>query len=130
MIGLDTNVVIRFLVGDDKTQSSVAKQVFEDLTEQDPGYICREVIIEVVWVLERAYKLSRKEIVVVIEGLITSKELVVEDATRVGVALSRYLKGGAGFSDRMILMASEHAECIGLVTFDKSLAKDNGCILL
>lgn len=87
-------------------------------------------MVEVVWVLERAYRLSREQIVPAIEGLISSKELVVEDGERVGLALSRYLKGGASFSDRMILLAAEGAECSGLLTFDKTLAKDRGAILL
>lgn len=130
MIALDTNVVVRFLVQDEPKQGKVAKRFFDDLTEQEPGYICREVIVEVVWVLERAYKLTRKQIVPAIEGLISSKELVVEGAERVGIALSRYQDGGAGFSDRMILLASHDAQCSGLATFDKALAKDQSAILL
>lgn len=130
MIALDTNVVVRFLVQDDEKQGRVAKYFFDDLSEDEPGYICREVIVEVVWVLERAYKLTRKQIVPTIEGLISSKELVVEGAERVGIALSRYQDGGAGFSDRMILLASQDAECSGLATFDKTLAKNRGAILL
>lgn len=130
MIALDTNVVVRFLVQDDEKQSAAAKTLLNSLTQEGPGYICREVMVEVVGVFERAYRLSRKQIVPAIEGLISSKELVVEDGERVGVALSRYLKGGAGFSDRMILLAAEGAECSGLATFDKTLAKDRGTILL
>lgn len=130
MIALDTNVVVRFLVQDDKKQSKTAITFVNSLTVHEPGYICREVIIEVVWVLERAYHLSRKQIVPAIEGLISSKELIVEEGGRVGLALSRYLSGGAGFSDRMILLAAEAAECSGLATFDKTLAKDKGTILL
>ena len=130
MIALDTNVIVRFLVQDDEKQSKAAITFVNSLTAHERGYICREVIIEVVWVLERAYHLPRKQIVPAIEGLISSRELVVEDGERVGVALSRYLSGGAGFSDRMILLASETAECSGLATFDKTLAKDRGTILL
>ena len=77
MIALDTNVVVRFLVQDDETQSKAAISFMNSLTLHEPGYICREVIIEVVWVLERAYHLSRKQIVPVIEGLISSKELKI-----------------------------------------------------
>lgn len=130
MIGLDTNVIVRFLVQDDEKQSKAATTFMNSLTPQEPGYICREVIIEVVWVLERAYHLSRKQIVPAIEGLISSKELVIENGERVGLALNRYLKGGAGFSDLMILMAAGDANCSGLVTFDKTLAKDSKVILL
>ncbi len=130
MIALDTNVVVRFLVQDDEKQSKAAMSFMNSLTPHAPGYICREVIIEVVWVLERAYHLSRKQIVPVIEGLISSKELVVEGDDRVGIALSHYLNGGSGFSDRMILLAAEGAQCSELVTFDKALAKATGATLL
>jgi predicted nucleic-acid-binding protein len=130
VIALDTNVIVRFLVQDDEKQGTAAKRLFEGLTEANPGYISREVVIEVVWVLERAYKLSRRQIVPAIEGLISSRELTVENAARVGHALNLYQKGGAGFSDRMILLASQDAQCSGLATFDKILAKDQGVTLL
>lgn len=130
MIALDTNVVVRFLVQDDKKQAEIATRLFNKLTEQEPGYICREVIIEVVWVLERAYRLTAKQIAPAIEGLISSKELIVEDAERVAIALNKIQEGGAGFSDRMILLASLDAKCTGLATFDKTLGMDDGVILL
>lgn len=130
MIALDTNVVVRFLVQDDKKQAEIATRLINEMTEQEPGYICREVVIEVVWVLERAYRLTRKQIVPAIEGLISSKELIVEDAERVALALSRFQEGGAGFSDHMILLASLGIQCSGLATFDKTLGKEKEVILL
>lgn len=130
MIALDTNVVVRFLVQDDKKQAKIATRLFDKLTEQEPGYICREVVIEVVWVLERAYGFTRKQIIPAIEGLISSKELIVEDAERVALALARYQEGGAGFSDHMILLSSLDAGCTELATFDKALGKENGVVLL
>ncbi len=110
MIALDTNVLVRFLVQDDPTQGQAAAELVDGLTEQEPGYICREVIVELVWVLERAYKMTRAQIAPAVEGLLTSREFVVEDADRVGLSLARYGSGGAGFSDRMILLASVDAE--------------------
>ena len=130
MIALDTNVIVRFLVQDDEAQGTIAKNLIDSLSEREPGYICREVIIEVVWVLERAYQLTRTQIVPAIEGLISSRELIIEDVERVGTALSQYLAGGAGFSDRMILLASENAQCSKLATFDKTLARNDGVLLL
>jgi len=130
MIALDTNVLARFLVQDEPKQGQAASDLVDGLTESEPGYICREVIVELVWVLERAYKMPRNQIAQAIEGLLASRELVVEDADCVGLALSRYSTGGAGFSDRMILLASVDAECACLVTFDKTLARDSGVQLL
>lgn len=130
MIALDTNILVRFLVQDDPKQGKAAADLIDGLTEQEPGHICREVIVELVWVFERAYKMTRAQIVPVIEGLLTSREFVVEAADRVGLALARYGSGGAGFSDRMILLASVDADCACLATFDKTLARDQGVQLL
>ena len=79
--------------------------------------------MEPVWVLERAYGMSRSEIVPAIEGLLASRELVIEEAGRVGSALSRYAAGGAGLSDYMILQASLDAGCECLASFDKMLTR-------
>ena len=130
MIALDTNVLVRFLVQDDPKHGQAAAELVDGLTEQEPGYICREVIVELVWVLERAYKMTRAQIAPAVEGLLTSREFVVEDADRVGLGLARYAMGGAGFSDRMILLASVDAHCACLATFDKALAGDQGVQLL
>ena len=126
MIGLDTNVLVRFLVQDDKRQGQEAADLIEGLTERDPGFICREVLVELAWVLERAYGMSRREIVTAIEGLLASRELVIEEAGRVGSALSRYAVGGAGLSDYMILQASLDAGCACLASFDKALTRQPG----
>ena len=130
MISLDTNVLVRFLVQDDKQQGRAAADLIEGLSEQEPGYICREVMAELVWVLERAYKMPRTQIAPAVEGLLSSRELIVEEADRVGLALARYTSGGAGFSDRMILLASTSAGSACLATFDKVLARERGVQIL
>ncbi len=130
MIGLDTNVLVRYLVQDDAEQAKAATDLIDGLSEREPGYICREVIVELVWVLERAYKLSRAKIVPAIEGLISSSEVIVEDGDRACLALAGYAQGGSGFSDRMILAAATDAGCDSLATFDKALASENRTELL
>ena len=60
MIALDTNVLVRYLVRDDAEQAEAARALLESLTADRPGYVCREVAVECVWVLERAYGYSRK----------------------------------------------------------------------
>ncbi|MEL6613843.1 MAG: hypothetical protein AAFQ53_17250 [Bacteroidota bacterium] len=83
--------------------------------------MCRGVMVELVWVLERAYKYPRSDIAGAIKGLLEAEELKVEAADRVGLACHRYAKGGPGFSDQMILLAAEVAEA-KLVTFDAKLS--------
>lgn len=119
MIGFDTNVVLRFLTQDEPEQAARATAAFAALTPEAPGYLSREVMVELVWVLERAYGLSRHDIAAAIDGLLSAQELVVEAADRVGLAVDRYRQGGAGFSDHMIALAAQAAACSTILSFDR-----------
>ena len=122
MIGLDTNVLVRYLVRDDLAQAQMADTLFSDLSEGSPGFVCREVLVELVWVLERAYDLPRGDIAQALGGLLESRELVIEAADRAAVAVDRYRKGGAGFADQMIALAGQGAGCRETVSFDRKAA--------
>ena len=125
MIGLDTNVLVRFLVQDDARQAAQANAVFAGLTESQPAWLCREVLVELVWVLERAYGLSRADIAAAIDGLMASREIVIETPDRVGLAVERYRQGGAGFSDHLIALAARDAGCRTTLSFDRqAVAKE------
>lgn len=130
MIGVDTNVLVRFLVQDDPDQAKAAATLFAGLTEEAPGFLCREVLVELVWVLERAYGLSRPDIARALDSLLEARELVVEAADRVAIAVDRYRKGGAGFSDQMIALAGQGAGCQATVTFDRQAGALPGMRLL
>ena len=118
MIGLDTSVLVRFLVQDEPEQAKAASAFFAGLTSEVPGFLCREVLVELVWVLERAYGLSRLDIARALDSLLEARELVVEAADRVAIAVDRYRNGGAGFADQMIALAGQGAGCQATVTFD------------
>jgi predicted nucleic-acid-binding protein len=130
VIGLDTNVLVRFLVQDDPDQARAAGVLIAGLTEADPGFVCREVLLELVWVLERAYGLARQDIAAALAGLLEARELVVEGGDRVAVAADRYRKGGAGFADQMVALAGQGAGCRETVTFDRKAAGLPGMRLL
>ena len=130
MIGLDTNVLVRFLVQDDVAQGAAASAVIAGLTEAESGFLCREVLVELVWVLERAYGLPRADVARAFDGLLEARELVIEEADRVAVAVDRYRKGGAGFSDQMIALAGQGADCSATLTFDREAAALPGMQLL
>jgi predicted nucleic-acid-binding protein len=130
VIGLDTNVLVRFLVQDDPDQTRAAGVLIAGLTEADPGFVCREVLLELVWVLERAYGLARQDIAAALAGLLKARELVVEGGDRVAVAADRYRKGGAGFADQMVALAGQGAGCRETVTFDRKAAGLPGMRLL
>ena len=84
MIALDTNVLVRFLVQNDPGEARVAAEVFDRLTDADPGFVSREVLVELVWVLERAYGYGYLEISGALDGLLCSTELLIEAADDVG----------------------------------------------
>ena len=130
MIALDTNVLVRFLVRDDEPQAASARTLLASLSAEKPGYVCREVVLELVWVLERAYGFPREEIADVLEQLVSTEELVVEAGTDVARAAFRYGSGEAGFSDLMILAAAERSHALPVYTFDQNSARVEGVSLL
>ncbi len=130
MIALDTNVLVRYLVRDDRHQAEAARALLESLTPERPGYVCREVTVELVWVLERAYGFPRDRIGSVLEELVATEGLAIEAAGDVARASIRYRAGGAGFSDLMILAAAERSGARPMYTFDRKAARIDGVELL
>jgi len=130
MIALDTNVLVRYLVRDDERQAESARAFLESLTTERPGYACREVVVELVWVLERAYGNSRERIATILQALVATETLVVEAADDVARAAFRYQPGGPGFSDLMVRAAAERARARPLYTFDRKAARLEGVELL
>ena len=130
MIALDTNVLVRFLTQDDAIQSPAASGVIARLTEKAPGYVCREVMVEMVWVLERAYGLDRVQVAIALEGLLAATEIEIETADAVASALYRYRDDGFDFADLMIRAASIRSGAQVLVTFDRRAAKLPGVQLI
>lgn len=130
MTGLDTNVIVRFLMKDDAEQAALATKAFAEFTDAAPGFVCREVLVELVWVLQKIYRLPRTDIADALEGLLGAREIVVEAADHVAVAVDRLRKGGAGFADQMIALAGQGACCQTTVTFDRKAAGLPGMTLL
>jgi predicted nucleic-acid-binding protein len=130
VIALDTNVLVRYLVQDDAPQAQIASDVIDGLSEADQGFVGREVLIELVWVLERAYGFSRMEIANALDGLLAAIELVIENADDLGLAIELYRNDGFGFADMMIAAAARRAGARELVTFDRKAARLRGVRLL
>ena len=130
MTGLDTNVIVRFLMKDDADQAALANSVFAEFTATAPGFVCREVLVELVWVLQKVYRLPRGDIADALDGLLSAREMVVESADHVAVAVDRLRKGGAGFADQMVALAGQGAGCGKTVTFDRKAAGLPGMTLL
>jgi predicted nucleic-acid-binding protein len=130
MIALDTNVLVRFLTQDDDAQFQVAADLIEGCTRDLPGYVCREVMIELVWVLERAYKYSREEIADALLSIVTASQLLVENAQDIASIVNLYRDEGYDFADLMIRQAAQRTESRILKTFDQKLARLDGVELL
>lgn len=127
MTGLDTNVVIRFLVQDDETQSPIANRAFSRLTKDQPGFISAVVLAEISWVLARAYKASRADIARALEGLLRSAELIVENAEAAYRALGLYMAStSVDFADALIAETARLAGAGETLTFDRNAAKEAG----
>lgn len=123
MIGIDTNVIVRFLAQDDDIQSPVATRFMARLTKERPGFISSVVLAEVSWVLSRAYKTSRVDIARAIEGLLRAAELVVENPAASYRALGAYQASpSAEFADALIAQTAALAGASETVTFDRDAA--------
>lgn len=124
MIGLDTNVVIRYLVQDDAAQARKANRLIEkSLTSEEPGFINLTTLCEIAWVLKSNYRLDKPGLVAVVEGLLTTKQLLVEDVPVAWKALRAYESGCGDFSDAVIAYANRFHECDYTVTFDKQASR-------
>lgn len=130
MIALDTNVLVRLLVADDHDQTQSAVGFIDSLTSTEPALICRETLVELVWVLERTYGIGRVQISRSIYELIDSSEIIVEDVDRVRVVLRDYQSSASDFSDLMIRSAAIALGANVVVTFDKRFAKSANVELL
>ncbi len=130
MIGLDTNIVVRYLTHDDPVQTTAAVRVVESLSETSPGFLSLIVIAELVWVLESAYRLKKSEVEHVLASLLRSKELVIERAEVVAQALRRFSASRADFADCLIERGGHAEGCPYTFTFDRNAAGTAGMKLL
>ena len=130
MIGLDTNVLVRYLAKDDPIQTSVAVKMVRSLSEDEPGFLSLVVITELIWVLRMSYRYRNNEIANVVEKLLQSRELIVEQEELVADALRGFATGSADFADYLIERTGQLAGCIHTFTFDKRAATFAGMRLL
>jgi predicted nucleic-acid-binding protein len=129
MTGLDTNVLIRFLVEDDEEQSRRAAALIEAaVTADERLYVSDVVLCEVVWVLQGAYGFRRAEVAAVLSELTRARHLRFASTDRI-VRCVRAFEGGRGdFADYIILEHALEAGCGQVATFDRVLLKHDGFV--
>ena len=119
MIGLDTNILVRYLVQDDPVQSAKATELIERrLTPDNPGFISIVAMVETVWVLDRSYGFAAQEIAATVERILEAETLAVENEREVFTAMIS-LKDGRMFADAIIGALGRKAGCSYTFTFDR-----------
>jgi predicted nucleic-acid-binding protein len=130
MIGLDTNILVRYLVQDDPIQSAKATEIIEGrLTEDSPGFVSIVAMVETVWVLERAYGLANREIAAAVERMLQTEVLVVENEQEVFTAMVALKQGRGSFADGLIAELGTRAGCVRTLTFDQKAVRLRGFAL-
>lgn len=131
MIGLDTNVLVRYLAQDDARQSAIASRLIENtLTEDVPGFVSAIVLVEAVWVMQDLYGAERGRVGAIVEALLRARTVIVEDSAVTWRAVEMFRAGRADFADCMIHAFAVAAGSEIIYTFDKVAARDAGMTLL
>ena len=124
MIGLDTNVIIRYVAQDEARQSAAATRLMEkSLSAESPGFVTLVTMCEIAWVLAECYAADRERIRSVLAGLLETRQIVVESAELVWRALRSWEGSAADFSDALIGEVALAAGAAKVLTFDKAAAK-------
>jgi predicted nucleic-acid-binding protein len=120
MIGLDTNILVRYLVQGDPIQSPQATEILERrLSEREPGYVSVVAMTETVWVLQRTYRLGDPAVAAVIEGLLRTDAVVIQNEQEVFAAMIALKDGRGSFADALIGALDTKAGCLRTLTFDQ-----------
>jgi predicted nucleic-acid-binding protein len=120
MIGLDTNVLVRYLAQDDPGQAAKATRLIErGLSESKPGWVGLVVLVETCWVLQALYHATPEELRDTVADLLDARQLVIENRGAVTQALVACAAGGADFADALIAQCARVAGCDRVVSFDR-----------
>lgn len=130
MIGLDTNVLVRYIMQDDPRQSPKAARLIEALDAENPGFVTVISVVELYWVLTSCYGLHGQDVKRALETLLRAKQIVVDRADQVLRALRVFDDGKADFADCLIERIASLAGCAETWTFDAAAAKHAGMSLL
>lgn len=133
MIGLDTNVLVRYLAQDDVQQSALATRLIENgLNAATPSFISVVVLVELCWVLKRLYGATEPELVETATDLLGSARFQVENRAVVQAAVQRIrmLKSKGGLTDHLIVEIAKAQGCTHTVSFDKAAVRSAGMRLL
>jgi predicted nucleic-acid-binding protein len=130
MTGLDTNVLIRYILRDDPAQSVKAAKLVERFTESDPGFISVVAVVETAWVLENVYGFADDAVAAAIERILQIDVIVVEHRLEVYLAMASVKQRRGDFADALIGAIGTRAGCSRTLTFDRKASRLPGFELL
>jgi predicted nucleic-acid-binding protein len=130
MIGLDSNILLRYFMQDDAVQSPKATSIIEGFTERNRGYVSHVVLAETAWVLQATYKIPPVDVAISILGLLQAASLSVQDEEAVVEALHTSGDGRGTFADALIGILASRAGCTKVLSFDKRAMRLPGYELL
>lgn len=130
MIGLDTNVLVRYIAQDDEKQSPVATTLIETLSAANPGFVSLVSLVELVWVMQSCYRATKQEILSILDMLLRTAELSIENTETARQAVSAFAVSNADFADCLIARSAHKAGCRYTATFDAKAAVLAGMQLL
>ena len=130
MMGLDTHVLVRYIMQDDAKQSAQAVRLLDALSVEKPGFVTLVSVVELVWVLSSCYDLNRTQLVTALEALLRTKELVIENAEVVWRAVRLFRDSLGDFADCLVERSAAAAGCFQTMTFDRGAVKNCGMVLV
>ncbi len=130
MIGIDSNVLVRFIVQDDVKQAAFASKLISGLTRENPGFVSQICLVELVWVLQACYEASKADVLAILDKILRTQELVIENQELALQALSVFSEKNADYSDCLIVRSALSAGCSQTFSFDKNAVKFAGMSLL
>ena len=129
MIGLDTNILVRFVAQDDPVNSPRANAIMKSLSVEEPGWIAITAIAEFAWVMRRKFGIARADVYSLLNLFLTRPDLVIEQSALVHRAASLFLSGTSEFTDYLVACSGHAAGCRHTLTFDRKAAKSAGMTL-
>lgn len=125
MIAVDTNILVRFLVEDDREQTTLAAAIIERaLAREERLFVAQIVLCELVWVLTHAYRFRRADVLNVLQQLRRGAQITLEGPDEVRRAIESYASGQGDFPDYLIAERAMTNGCSMVVTFDRALHAD------
>ena len=124
MKGLDTNILVRFLVGDDEIQARKVYKIFKIAeAEKQEFYVPLLVILELIWVLESVYEIQRKELLDSIGDLLLMPIFQFEHQSVLHQFIQNAYGNNYDLSDLLIAHSAKEQGCDSVITFDKKVSK-------